>query len=114
MTKDQSPTDQVINAIKQHIIADAVIKVLYYVPEDATDLVDLKAVQQACETAHHVVGIIPIRAATKRVRRSGAIHVSMDIPSLLGNYFSEKSELQSKKEILLEKALALLEEKEDQ
>lgn len=113
LTKDQPQTEQIISAIKQHDIKDAVIKILYYVPEDSADLVDLKIVQQACELAHHVVGIIPIRAAAKRIRRSGSMNVSMDIPSLLGNYFAEKPELQTKKEQLLEKALALLEEKEE-
>ncbi len=113
LAKDQPHTEQIINAIKKHDIQDAVIKVVYCVPEDTADLVDLKIVQQACEAAHHLVGIIPIRTTSKRVRRTGSMNVSMDMQSLLGNYFAEKPELNLKKEDLLEKAMALLEEKEE-
>ncbi len=112
LSKDQSQTEQLLHEIKKYNLQDAVVKVIYYMPEDTADTVDLKAVQQACATAHHLVGIIPIRATAKRIRRSGSMKVSMDIPALLGNYFAEKPELTAKKEQLLEKAMALLEEQE--
>jgi exonuclease SbcD len=114
LTNNESYTQQIIAAIKQHNIKEAVIKILYYLPENGTDTVDLKIVQEACSLAHYVVGIIPIRSIVSRNRRIGSMNVSMDIETLLNNYFANKPELQEKKEMLVEKAMALLDDSEIQ
>ncbi len=109
---DQSQTKQVITAIKRHDVKDAVVKILYHLPEGKNDSVSLKEIQQACETAHHIAGIIPIRPAIKRTQRFESTKVGMDIRSLLDSYFSSKSELRGTQEKLIEKAMGLLEENE--
>lgn len=103
-------TEQLIAAIEKHPIADAVLKIIYHVPDDQKDSVDLKAVQQACASAMHIVGIIPIRKVVARERRIGAAKVTMELPELLNIYFDNKPELKNKKEALIEKTLQLLEE----
>jgi len=106
----EKQTPQVLDAIALHSITDAVIKIIYYVPENTRDVVDLKAVQHACRDAMFVVGIIPVHAQVSRERRFIAAKESMDMPTLLANYFAMKPELQGRKDVLVEKALALLEE----
>ena len=62
----------------------------------------------------HLVGIIPIRPAEQRARRIGAMHVGMDIQSLLTNYFENKDELRISKERLIDKTMALLDIQDQQ
>jgi exonuclease SbcD len=113
LTGKDAHTEQIIAAIKQHSIQDAVIKILYYLPDDTADTIDLKAIQTACQAAHHLVGIIPIRSVMERNRRMNNASISMDVRSLLTHYFSEKQLAHLRQEILLEKAMALLDEKEE-
>ncbi len=106
----KSQTEQIINAIKQVNIKDAIIKIIYQVPATSKDTVDLKAVQRACFNAHYLVSIMPIRKFTTRERRIGALKVTMDLATLLDIYFSQKPTLVGKKEKLIEKTLQLFQE----
>ncbi len=103
-------TEQIINAIKKHALEDAIVKILYHIPEGKKDVVDIKAVERACWQALYLVGIIPIRKPEIRKRRSNQMNVSMDLPTLLGVYFDSKPELKDKKDDLIKKTLLLLEE----
>jgi DNA repair protein SbcD/Mre11 len=105
-----SHTEQILEALKKYSLTDAVVKILYHLPPDTKDLVDLKMVQHACATAMYIVGIIPIRQAETRERRPGAIKVTMELPELLGAYFDTKAEWKNKKEELIEKTLQLVDE----
>lgn len=103
-------TEQLIAAIEKHDITDAVLKIIYHVPEEQKDSVDLKAVQHACASAMYIVGIIPICKVIARERRVGAAKVTMELPELLHIYFDNKPEFNNKKESLIEKTLQLLDE----
>lgn len=113
LTTNQPQTQQILDAIKKHDVQDAIIKILYHIPEGAKDEVDLKQIQHACETAMELVAIIPIRPIATRTHRQHTMSVSMDTRTLLQSYFDTKPNLASKKEVLLEKAMGLLEEKEE-
>lgn len=102
-------TEQIIEAIRQHDITDAVLKILYHVPVGKTDQVDLQHVQRACLSAIHVVGIIPIREPVIREHRT-AMTVGMDLQTLLHNYFSMRLELKDRKDQLIEKTMELEQE----
>lgn len=102
-------TEQIINAIKQHDIKDAVVKILYHLPETKKDNVDLNVIHQACSAALFVVGIIPMRKLVTRERRA-EVKVDMDMALLLNRYFSSKPELAERKGKLIEKALQLEEQ----
>ncbi len=106
-------TQQLLDAIAQHSIKDAVIKILYHIPENQKDLVDLKAIQEACKSAMYIVGIIPIRPITERIRRIGSNQASLSMETLLNNFFSEKKDVADKTKLLVSKAMELLEEKEE-
>ncbi len=99
-------TDQIVQRLKEQDIEGAVLKILYHVPANARDLVDLGVVERACQGAQHLVGIIPIRHHAPRERRAVA-HVNMDLNTLLGNYFDTKPELAAQKELLIQKTLDL-------
>jgi len=105
--KDQ--TTQIIEELEKHNIEDAILKILYHVPELEKDKVDLQIIQQTCAKAMHIVGIIPIRKNIVRERRTD-LKVSMDFSKLLGAYLDTKPELKNRKQDLIEKALILFEE----
>jgi len=112
---DKPQTEQIINAIKQINIQNAIVKIIYQVPSATKDTVDLKAIQRACFDAFYIVSIIPIRKFEARERRiGGALKVNMDLSTLLDVYFSNKPELTGKKERLIEKTLQLLQEHQQQ
>lgn len=102
-------TTQIITAIQRHDITDAVVKIIYHVPQGKKDMVDIKAIERECAKALYLVGIIPVRKPETRDRRS-AMKVDMDLPTLLGTYFLSKPEYKDKKDQLIEKALQLQEE----
>ncbi len=113
LSASKPQTQQLLDAIKQHDIQDAVLKILYHVPENQKDLVDLKVIQNACRSAIYIVGIIPIRPIAQRVRRIGTNQSSLSMETLLHNYFTEKKDVSEKTEFLVSKAMELLEEKEE-
>jgi len=110
-TGDQ--TQQIIDAINKHDINDAIVKILYHVPDDKKDMVNIHAIQKTCAFAMHLVGIIPIRKVVTREKRA-TLKVDMDIATLLGSYFEAKAEWRDKKEVLINKTLELLEETKDE
>ncbi len=111
LTPGMPQTEQVLNALAQHDLTDAVVKILYHLSDQAKDNVDLNRVHLACSAALFVVGIIPIRKAVVRERRTN-ISINMDMPLLLNRYFSTKPELSDRKKELIEKALQLEEQLE--
>lgn len=106
ITPSMPQTEQILDALKQYDLTDAVIKILYHLPDQTKDNVDLNRVHLACSGAHFVVGIIPIRKAIVKERRAD-ITVNMDMPLLLNRYFSAKPELAGRKKELIQKALQL-------
>ena len=101
-------TEQVVNEIETYNLRGAIVKIVYHVPQDRLDKVDLQAVQRACSEAHYIVGIIPVHHISKREKRSLA-KVDMDFKTLLTTYFDTKPALEHKKEDLINKALELWE-----
>jgi len=112
LQKGQPQTEQLIAAINTYVIKDAILKILYHIPDDTKDTVDLKEIQRVCADAMYVVGVIPIHKVVTRERRLGATKVNMDLPELLSAYFDTKTELKDKKDALIKKALLLLDEQE--
>jgi len=111
--KEGSPqTEQVLDAIKKLDINNAILKILYHIPAGKKDNVDLKKIQRACASAMFLVAIIPIRPAEQRARRIGNMHVGMNIKSLMEKYFDAKEDLKKRKDILIDKTIALIDSEE--
>ncbi|EKD23215.1 MAG: hypothetical protein ACD_82C00197G0001, partial [uncultured bacterium] len=105
--KDQ--TTQILEELDKHDLNGAIIKILYHVPENEKDKIDLQIIQKKCEPAMHLVGIIPIRENQVRERRSD-LKISMDFETLIGAYLDTKPDLKNRKQELVDKALVLFEE----
>lgn len=105
----QDQTEQIKKQIEQQSIDGAIIKIVYHVPPDIKDVVNIKAIQAACESAMHLVGVIPVRSHSARQQRL-AMKVDMDLSSLLDAYFESKPQLKEKKRQLIETAMLLYEE----
>ncbi len=112
LVQEKDQTQQVLDAIGQHDITDAVVKILYHLPAGLTDRVDLRAVQKALRAAQYVACIMPIRPVLTRERRAG-MKVTMSLEHLLSKYFDTKPELADKKQALIQKALQLCQEIEN-
>jgi len=110
-------TEQVLNAIKKHSLSHAIVKIIYYVPSNIHDAVDLKMVHKSLSKAHYVVGIIPRYEMTSRINRLNSSHKPTSMQELLTTYFSSKPSLEKNKATLIEKSMQLygesLEEKEE-
>lgn len=112
LNDERNQTDQIVDAIRKHHIAGAVIKILYTIPTDKKDFVDLKVLQKVLAPAMYIVGILPIRMQQARERRT-TMQVSMDLPTLLDTYFASKTEWKDKKEDLIQKTLLLFEKSKE-
>jgi DNA repair protein SbcD/Mre11 len=112
----EDQTKQLLRAIKQHSIEDAIVKIIYHLPEGKNDTVDLNALQNACQKSLHIVGIFPIHKPAPLRERRAAVKVDMDFVTLLNHYFQSKEHLQNRTATLIEKACMLkqdLEQTED-
>ncbi len=99
-------TQQILAALKEKDIRNAVLKIVYHVPSGEKDGVDIQVVERACSDAHYLVGLIPLRKPVTREKRIG-LKVEMDLATLLDSYFEEKPELRNKKNHLIARTLEL-------
>lgn len=101
-----SYTDQLVEAIVKKDIRGAIVKIVYYLPEGKKDTVDLAVVQRACQSAHYVVGIIPVHVLESRVVRAD-ITVDMSFSMALEHYLDKKEHLKERKSLLIKKGIDL-------
>lgn len=110
LSAEGNQTPQILAALKQYTLHNAIVKIVYHIPDGMRDRVDLKAVQAACSDALHLIGIIPLYKPTTRERRLTDVHQSTDMPTMLKLFFDNKPELKERSVDLTQKALALLNE----
>lgn len=106
LPNDKNQTEYLVTEIQKHDINDAIIKILYHLPESKKDSVDLSAILKTCHTAFHVASITPVYAKEIRSRRI-LEPTKMDLSSLLHLYFASKPLLKEKSPVLVEKAVEL-------
>ncbi|RTL06071.1 exonuclease subunit SbcD [Candidatus Dependentiae bacterium] len=104
-------TTQLMKYIQKVDIDNAIVKILYHVPQGKQDAVDIGKIEMALANAWYVAGIMPVVTHDARAQR-GAIKTSMDFKTALSVYFDTKPDLKNKKHDLLEKAMRLLDEAE--
>jgi exonuclease SbcD len=102
-----SQTEQIINALQDKQLADAVLKIVYHMPLERKEIIDLNEIQRACSAAHHIAGIIPVYHQEQRRTRNDSSHMSGDLETVLTHYFSKKHNTDKAME-LTRKALDLL------
>ena len=100
---DEEQTKQILSALKKYSILNAIIKIIYYIPENELDKVNLSKVESACATALYCAGIIP--RFNPKIRECRAmLDATMNLDCLLTEYFSSKQTLINRKESLLKLA----------
>ncbi len=109
---EQPQTEQVIEAIKKRDIKDAIVKVIYHVPDGKVDKVDLNMIQTACKDAMYLTSVVPVRKLVKRERKVN-LKVDMGFVDLLDKYLSGRDDLVTSKKHLMEKAKLLYSELEE-
>ena len=107
----KNQTEQILQALAQHDIIDAVVKITYKLPNTEIDSVDIKRIQYTCNKAWYIVGIIPIRSIETKTHRN-FLSLEMDLPTLLKKYFQERPLTKDRADTLLEKTLQLQQKKE--
>lgn len=103
---DENQTEQILKALSEYNIIDAIVKILYEIPATTTDSVDIKQIQRYCSNAMHIVGIIPIRNIQTRAHRD-LLKQEMNLETLLQTYFESQDSLKKRSDILTQKALSL-------
>lgn len=99
---EQEQTEQIVQEIKKHQIKDAIVKIVYHIPDDKQDKVDLRTIQRVCQDAICLACVVPIRKIVAREKRA-ALQVDMDLNTLLQKYFEAKGFSNARKLSLLQK-----------
>lgn len=108
LTQQANQTEQITEELSRHNLDGAILKIVYHLPPDTTDKVDLGTIQRACSMVHYLAGIVPVHTMpAKRTRTK--LSIAMNLETLLKNYFEGKKELKDKQEVLIKKALQLYE-----
>ncbi len=103
VTDSSSPTEQLIHAIERAEIEDAVVRVLYTIPSDMEERVDLERVRSALATAFYVAAIQPRIQPKERPRRS-SITEDIALGEALDRYIDNNEHLNEKRAELIKKA----------
>lgn len=106
LQEDIDQTQQIISTLEKFSLEQAIVKIVYHLPDGKQDKVDLPTILRACQNAHYVVGIFPIHKITARTNRA-QISTHMSFETALEHYLDSHKELESKKTILLSKARQL-------
>lgn len=106
LNEHANQTEQILAELNKHAITDAIVKILYTLPEASTDQVDIKKIQLACSKAMYLVGIIPIRTQQTRTHRN-ILSPEMSFEELLQKYFNSKEHLKKRSQILIDKIIQL-------
>lgn len=103
IAEDQDPTTALLEAIRQHTLTDAIVRVIYDLPSDHVDTVDLKAIKQALENAFMVTSIAP-KPKEQTHQRRASISEDMGVKEALHAYIQNNPALEEKEDALQERA----------
>jgi exonuclease SbcD len=107
--ENKGQTDQIIDAVKQKNLDNAIVKIVYRLPANAQDKVDTRAIQNVCEKALHVIGIFPVHQLVTREQRV-AVHEDMSLETVMKLYLASKQMPSQRIEQLVQKTLLLEEQ----
>ena len=107
LSTDKDQTETILEALKKISLQDAVIKIVYRLPPEAKDTVDIRTIEKACSNAHYLVSIVPIHEVVARSKRMSSGTQTMNLESLLEAYFIQKNESASMRAFLIRKGIDL-------
>jgi hypothetical protein len=100
-------TQQIIDEIEKKEITDAIVKILYHLPDGKNEKIDTLAIMRACSKAHFLVAVVPVFQPAVREKRA-TLSVDMDFTVLLEKFFQTKDFDEERKLTLLKKSQELL------
>ena len=100
VAEDQDPTSAILEEIRKYTLTDAIVRVIYEVPGERTDTVDLKAVKKALENAFLVASIAP-KPKTQTHQRRASISEDMGLQDALQAYVQNHPDLAEIKQDML-------------
>lgn len=103
---DRGHTDQIIAALKQHDLRDAIVKIVYTLPPGTNEKIDARAIHNVCEEAMQVIGIFPVYQQQVRETRS-TVSADMSLETALRSYFASKQFPAERIDALVRTALQL-------
>ncbi len=106
---NSSQTEQILAQARKYSLAGAILKIVYTLPAHIKDRVDINVIHNACESAHYIVGIFPVRPVIIKEARA-QVTMGMNLPELLQTYCATKPEYTALKDDIINKALELLHE----
>lgn len=109
LKQEDNQTEKILETLSAYTLKDSIVKIVYYLPENTKDTVNLSVIQKACEGALELVAIVPVHRQKRREKRS-MMNVDMDLETMLNHYFDSKDELKNKKYDLMAKISHLQEE----
>ncbi len=99
VAEDEDPTTAILEEIGRHTLTDAVVRVIYDLPGEQADTVDLKAVKQALDSAFLVASIVPKPRVQVHIRRAD-ISEDMGLKDALHAYIQNRPDLEALEEDL--------------
>ena len=106
IAEDQDPTTAILETIRQHTLTDAIVRVIYDLPTDHADTVDLKAIKQALDNAFMVASIAPKPKEQTHQRRT-SITEDMGVKDALHAYIQNNPTLEDLEKDLQDRAARL-------
>lgn len=103
--KDQ--TETILEALEKIQLNQAVIKIVYRLPAEVKDTVDIRTIEKACNNAHYLVNIVPVHEVVARSKRMASGTQTMNLETLLETYFIQKNESAPMREFLIKKGIEL-------
>ncbi len=82
-------TEQLLDELKKHTITDAILKIVYHLPQGAKDTVDQSVIQRACQGVMVIASIIPVHKPPV-IQRRAQVTVLMDFPTIVHRYLETK------------------------
>lgn len=92
-TSSLDPTDHILREIKRKNLKDAVVRVIYSVPEERQSLVNLKDIRTALDEAFIVAAIVRKSDVVERVRRA-AVTDELSLLEAMDRYFENNPSLE--------------------
>ncbi len=109
INNDRPQTEQVLAKVAEYDLTNAIIKIVYYLPENSVDTVDVAAVQRSCSNAHYITAIQPVHPIVTRAHRA-EVSAAMAPKELIEKYCETQKIEKKDKERIMQKALELLEQ----
>ncbi len=104
--ESETPLEQILEAIQQHNIADAIVRIRYQVDESQAAAVDVQQIKEALKEANMVASIERITTPDERQRRTIVTREST-LEEAMEKYIIQHENLVPLKDKLIEKALEL-------